>query len=159
MILTMHKKLAIPFTKDGYEEFKLEMENLLKKRPEVVTELARARDLGDRSENAAYKSARWELSKMDGRLRFLRKLLENGKVMHPSQTEFVEVGSVVRVKVNSHEVTYLIVGEHEANPMKKKLSYRSPVGSALFKKKAGAKVLVATPGGDAEYEILEISIG
>ncbi len=71
----------IQFTKDGYENVKKEHADLTAKRVGAVQELSTAHDMGDRSENAAYKSARWKLSSIDKRLRHLKNLIKYGEVV------------------------------------------------------------------------------
>ena len=48
---------------------------------------------------------------------------------------------------------YRIVGEDEANLREGKISVMSPIARALIGKSLDDVVLVATPGGDLEYEI------
>lgn len=148
----------IPFTKEGYERFKKEYDNLQQQRPTVVQELSTARDMGDRSENAAYKEARRKLSSTDSRLRFLKRILEHAKVVTPLQSEFVEIGSSVTVHNGTQDITFYIVGEYEADPIEKRLSYKSPVGRALLHKRVGDRCVVQIPSGEISYFIQEISI-
>lgn len=149
-------KPTILFTKEGFENLKKEYDDLFKKRPEIVNELTTARDMGDRSENAAYKGARRKLSTTDSRLRFLRKLIDKAKVVNPSNTDYVEIGSKVIVEKDSKMITFYIVGEYEADPIKRKLSYKSPVGQALIQKKVNDIVSVTIPTGTIKYKLITI---
>jgi len=151
-------QFTVPFTESGFIKIKKEFADLSAKRPAFVEELSRARDMGDRSENAAYKFARRRLSSTDSRMRFLKRLVENAKVVKPAQTEYVEIGSVVKVNNGNEDIIFYIVGEYEADPMAKKLSYKSPVGRALLRKKVGDSVKISVPTGTIEYKILEINI-
>ena len=47
--------MAILFTKGGYEDLKIKLKETEEKRPEVLKSLVRAREMGDLSENGAYK--------------------------------------------------------------------------------------------------------
>ena len=49
-----------------------------------------------------------------------------------------------------------IVGSKEANPNSGKLSYESPIGSALLGHKISDIVRVKTPGGGINFKIIEI---
>lgn len=151
-------KYSIPFTKTGFLQFQKEYEDLQQKRPQYVKELSIARDMGDRSENAAYKDARRRLSSTDSRLRFLKRIIEHAKVIEPTQTEYVEIGSKVTVLKDNQEITFHIVGEHEADLNQKRLSYKSPVGKMLLHKKSGDTVQVQLPAGSFEYHIVKISL-
>jgi len=56
-------------TKDGLAELKREHDELVSvKRPDAVTRLAAARELGDLSENSEYAAAKQDLSFIDGRI-------------------------------------------------------------------------------------------
>jgi transcription elongation factor GreA len=68
----------------------------------------------------------------------------------------VSIGSTVNLKVAGKEVKYTIVGSNEANPAIGKISNESSVGRSLLGAKAGSKVMVATPSGQIEYEIVSI---
>lgn len=138
-------------TQEGFDAISNEYEDLNAKRPEYVKKLTQAADMGDRSENAAYSNAKRKLRSTDSRLRFLRKVLDFTKVARPTQTEYVEIGSYVKVKLNGNEFTLQIVGLHEADPLKKKISYQSPVGNALMRRRVGDVAHI-------QYEIVKISM-
>jgi transcription elongation factor GreA len=53
-------------------------------------------------------------------------------------------------------VTYQIVGEDEADIRLGKLSVGSPIARALVGKEEGDVVVVKTPSGIVEYEIVEV---
>ena len=55
-------QFTVLFTEVGFTKIKKEFDDLSAKRHTFVEELSRARDMGDRSENAAYKAARRRLS-------------------------------------------------------------------------------------------------
>ena len=54
------------------------------------------------------------------------------------------------------EKTYSIVGEKEIDPLKGRISMKSPIGEALLGKKKGETVQVQAPRGTITYEILEV---
>ena len=150
----MHRKIT--FTQDGLDTFTKEYDELIAKRPQTVAELSRARDMGDRSENAAYKSARHALSTIDRRIRHLKKILDNAVVTAISQYEFVDIGHTVIVKINDIPIEYTIVGGYESDIVNGKLSFHSPVGKSLLGKKIGDSFSVHTPSGIKTYTILDI---
>lgn len=149
---------VIFFTPSGIQELQKEYVDRQSQRPDLVFELTRARDLGDRSENGAYKEARRKLSWHDSRMRFLKKTLDHAQAVHPTQSEYIEIGSIVDVTAGEKTVTFHIVGIHEADPMKGKLSYRSPVGTALMGKRVGDVVEVSVPSGVMKYEVIRIQL-
>jgi transcription elongation factor GreA len=148
-------------TKEGLEELQKEHTELTKvKRPEVLSRVSTARELGDLSENAEYAAAREELSFIDGRIDELEEILHgvvlisdtNGK----SHGQHIDLGSTVTVKVDNKQEVYQVVGEFEADPLEKKISHESPLGKALIGKKVGEKVEVEAPAGKVVYTIVSV---
>jgi len=87
------------FTKEGYEKIKNDLDEAENKRPEAVATLARARAMGDLSENGFYKGARFELSDLDRRIRHLKHLVSEGRVIQkPAHNETVQIGHTVILK-------------------------------------------------------------
>jgi len=144
-------------TREGYDGITKEYEELKSNRPEYVKTLTQAADMGDRSENAAYTNAKRKLRSTDSRLRFLKKVIDHTKVVVPDQTGYIQIGSQVKVHLNEHEFMLHIVGLHEADPLQNKVSYRSPVGSALLNHRVGDVVKINLEDRVIEYEVIEIS--
>ena len=147
-----------PFTKQGYEDFIKEQKELKVNRIEAVANLRTAREMGDLSENAAYKVARSKLSSVDRRLRFLTKILDNAYIMKVDFKGMVDVGCLVTVETKFGNTTYQIVNSHESNIANGKISYYSPVGRALIGKRVNDVIEIATPNGKIIYKIKEIKI-
>lgn len=154
----MTARYTITFTQEGFDKMKQELADLESKRPAIVEELRRASEMGDRSENAAYKVGRRKLSSTDSRIRFLKKTLDHAVIAQAMQSDYVVVGSQVTVHNGTKEVTFQIVGEHEADPAHGKLSFRSPVGQALMGKRVGTSVAITIPSGLMQYKLLNITI-
>jgi transcription elongation factor GreA len=149
-------KKTYPITKEGLEDKKNEYEQLQQRRVEAVKELSIARDMGDRSENAAYKSARWKLSGIDRQLRYLKNVIANAKVVEPAQEGIVGIGAKVKLRTEDKEVEYKIVGGHESDISKGYISFLSPIGKALMRKKVGDVVEVSVPAGRITYSVESI---
>ena len=143
----------ILFTQSGLDNLKKEHENLLKKRPDIVAELARARDMGDRSENGAYKAARSTLSRLDSRIRYLRKALDKAKVVEPKKDGSIGIGNKIVIHDGDHTHKYTIVGVFESDVQAGKLSYKSPLGDALLHRRSGDRVALTLPSGSRTYLI------
>lgn len=148
----------VHFTQEGFEELKLELLDLKdNKRTKTVERVARARDFGDLSENSEYHQARDELSFIDGRIEELEDLMNKAEVIDgKKKRETVGVGCNVTVHANGKTHTYTIVGEWEADPKEKKISYESPLGKALVGKKVGQEVEIEVPAGKVVYKIKKI---
>lgn len=150
----------IYLTQKGLEELKKENNELVKtKRPDIVSRLSAAREMGDLSENAEYTAAREELAFIDGRIEELEILLKQAVVIEESAqkgTQMVNLGSEVTVKLDGKQVVYTVVGEWEADPLEKKISHESPLGKMLLGKSVGVEVEVEAPAGKMLYTIVAI---
>lgn len=143
----------IPFTPKGLENIKSEREKLLVKRKPAVENLRIAREMGDLSENGAYKAARAELSSIDSRLRHLSKLIRFGRVENTPTSGEVGIGSKVTLIQNGKQMAFEIVGSFESDPSLGKISHISPLGKALMGRKPGDKVTLSTPNGSSSYQV------
>lgn len=148
-----------PFTKEGHLKLLKEKEDLEKQRVEAVANLKIARDMGDLSENAAYKVARMRLSSVDRRLRVLNRVLEGAYIVRAMSTDIVEVGSLVTVEGKDGEKKHFrIVNSHESDVLRGKISYYSPIGKALVGLRLNDKAIIQTPSGIVEYTIKKIAV-
>lgn len=146
----------ITFTKEGFEKLQKEQQDLLAKRPQAVAELKRAREMGDLSENGAYKGAKFLLNQIDSRLRYLHHTLLHAVVVENAPDGVVGLNAKVVVSDGQEEREFQIVGDHEANPLEGKISSHSPIGSKLIGKKVGEKVYVETPKGTTTFTIKKL---
>lgn len=146
-------------TQTGYDEIETEIEQLKQDRPAKIQALQAARALGDLSENAEYSSAKRDLRRLEGRLRFLNKQLQYAQVVAPTTGNTVEIGSVVTLEfLDDHDqVTYTVVGKQEANIQKQKISFDSPLGGVIVHQKSGTIVTVTAPNGSYQVKILAIN--
>jgi len=149
----------IYLTREGLAEIRREYEDLSKvKRPDVLTRVSQARDLGDLSENAEYVAAREELSFIDGRIDELEELLRQAVVINGGRKpgSIVKLGSTVTLHIKGKKEIFTVVGEWEADPKERKISHESPLGKALIGKKVGDKVQVEAPAGKLIYSIVSV---
>ncbi len=151
----------IPVTKNGFEALKEELVHLTKvARPEVVEAIAAAREHGDLKENAEYHAAREQQSFIEGRIKELEAVTGRAQVIDPTTLsgDTVKFGATVTIvdEETDEETTYQIVGDYESDMEKGKLSMSAPVARALIGKSEGDSVVVKTPKGARDYEILEV---
>lgn len=147
----------IQFTKDGFKQLQIELDDLQKvRRPAAVDRLAKARAMGDLSENSEYTAAKEDLAFIEGRVQEIEELIKNAEIINVNAQDGISIGVEVTVEKDGKEETYSIVGEFEADPMLKKLSATSPIGKALIGKKEGDMVEVEVPAGKLKYKILKI---
>lgn len=149
-------KKTVAFTQQGYNNLLKKKQKLLEERPSAVAELKRAREMGDLSENGAYKGARFKLSQIDRDMRFVENLLKKAFVSSPNRREFVDIGTSVVLSIDNQTITYTIVGGYESNPLEGKISHVSPLGKSLLGKKIGEAIIITAPKGKQRYIILEI---
>lgn len=130
-------------------------------RPEVVRTVHWAASNGDRSENGDYIYGKKRLREIDKRVRFLRKRLEEVRVVDPRfqrERDRVAFGATVRYeRENGKTLTVTIVGKDEIDPSAGLISSDSPIGIALLGRKVGDLPIVHMPGGEEELEVLAIS--
>jgi transcription elongation factor GreB len=125
-----------------------------------VTEVADAAAQGDRSENAEYIYGKKRLREIDRRMRFLTKRLESAVLVtgesRPDGRIFF--GAIVELEdEDGAHVKYQIVGEDEIDVKAGRISWRSPLGRALLKKRADDVVVFRRPSGETEMTILSVS--
>lgn len=148
---------SIPITQQGLDQLTSHLTQLSTiRRPRVVDRLSLARSMGDLSENSEYVSAKEELAFIDGQVAELEEMIKNAKVTIPTGTSHIGLGHTVTVQVNGTKVKFYIVGEWEADPVRKKISHSSPLGQALMGKKVGEQVEVSAPAGKILYTIVGI---
>jgi len=146
-------------SKEGLENLKTELENLVKnKRPAVIERIATAQELGDLSENAEYHEARAQQSFIEGRVQELETLIKNAVIVKASKkTDSVGLGSTVHaICGDGRKIKYTIVGHSEADPMSGKISHESPLGQAFMGKAVGDKFELQIPAGKLECKIGKI---
>lgn len=147
-------------TKQGFEKLKTELNELWRKeRPEVTKIVAWAASLGDRSENADYQYNKRRLREIDRRVRFLRKTLEQIKIVefHPQQEGKVFFGAWVELEdIDGNPLKFKIVGPEEIYGEKDYISIDSPMARACLKKQVDDEVIVQTPSGKQEWYVTSI---
>ncbi|OON98771.1 MAG: transcription elongation factor GreA [Epulopiscium sp. Nele67-Bin004] len=149
-------------TKEGIHTLEAELEQLkIVERNKVAEDLKEARAQGDLSENAEYDAAKDRQAEIETRIVEIEKMLKNVTVIdtEDEKTDTVKPGHTVTLFDESfeEEVTYLIVGSTEADPLNGKLSNESPVGAKIIGKKVGDEIEVETSTGDKDkYKILAI---
>ncbi len=151
-------------TPSGAKKLTEELNQLVRiERPKTVDEVATAAAHGDRSENAEYKYGKLRLKEIDRRMRFLNKRLDSAVVVDPNtqeQRDVVFFGATVTVEdEDGEEKIYQLVGEDETEPKLGRISWRSPIGRALLKRKVGDFVTVKRPAGDLEIELISVRYG
>ncbi|PIR61491.1 MAG: transcription elongation factor GreA [Candidatus Pacebacteria bacterium CG_4_10_14_0_8_um_filter_43_12] len=149
--------LQITFTPAAIEQMKAEQERYKQERVEVMERLKTAREMGDLSENGAYKYAKFELGRISRQLKYLSSMLENAVPQDkPINSQVVGFGSQVTIKSDSDQHSFTMVNQFESDLTANKLSLQSPLGTALVGKSAGDQISVDTPSGTLQYTIVGV---
>ena len=145
-------------TQKGLSEAKIELEYLKKqKRAEIAQRIQQAREYGDLTENSEYDQAMDDQGMVENRIAELEIILKNPKVIEEKHnSDFVVIGSTVKIEMDDGIDEFTIVGRVEADPSKKRISNESPLGLALLGAKKGEAVEVATPIVRYKCKVLEI---
>ena len=148
-------------TPAGHARLKEELEQLVKReRPNVVEIVAWAASNSDRSENGDYIYGKRRLREIDRRIRFLTKRLDIAEVVDPlrqGDNDQVFFGAQVTIADSGgEENTYTIVGVDEADVMRGRISWISPLARALIKSREGDSIRFQSPVGIREIDILAV---
>jgi transcription elongation factor GreA len=151
----------IPMTRAGADAIKRELKRLKSvERPRNVQDIATARDHGDLRENAEYHAAKEKQSHLEGRILMLEDRLARAEIIDVTRLsgERVVFGATVKLadSDSGQKAQYTIVGETEADLKKGRISITSPIARGLIGREVGDSVKIRTPGGEREYEILEV---
>jgi transcription elongation factor GreB len=129
-------------------------------RPQVVSVVSWAASNGDRSENGDYLYGKKRLREIDRRIRFLTKSLEAAEVVDPAAQDHgdqIFFGARVQVlRADGKEQSIRIVGVDEVDTGAGDVSWISPIARALIKAREGDTVVLRTPTGAEEIEILQV---
>ena len=128
------------------------------KRREIVSAVEYAKSLGDLSENAEYHHAREQQGKLEERIQQITYILNNSVVVEKANNGTAAIGStiIIQKKGENNTRTFQMVGSEETDMLSGKISYKSPLGQALFGKKVGDTANVSTPKGEVVYDIINI---
>lgn len=151
------KLKRIPFTKEGHENLLRTLQELREARPAAVKELARARELGDLSENGLYTAAKSRLVSIDNQIFRSEMTLKLADIIEDTVAEGVHIGSTVTVLDDGKEIVYKIVGDTEANPKEYKVTQYSPIGRSLLGAEVGKEIILDLPAGKKTLIIKKIA--
>ena len=152
----------VPLTKKGEISIKEKLSNLkFVERPQISQAIAEARAHGDLKENAEYHAAKELQGLVEAKINEIESALVNAQVI--DVTEIPETGRVVfgsTVTVydidNDKNVTYKIVGNLESDPYKGEISIDTPIARGMVGKFVDDEIIIQTPAGNLNYEILEV---
>jgi transcription elongation factor GreA len=149
----------VHITPEGLTAVQRELDELTTvRRPNIVSKIKAARELGDLSENFEYHAAKNEQGMMEARIKELESIVKNHVIIETkAATGVVGMGSTVRFsEAGADEEMYRIVGPAEADPKAGRVSYESALGKALIGHRVGEEVEIRTPNGVYSVRIVAI---
>lgn len=154
----------IPMTPAGHKKLQEELKRLKSvERPKNIRDIEEARAHGDLSENAEYHAAKERQGHIAAQIADVENRLARAQIIDPKTIvhEKVVFGATVKMTDadSGDEISYTIVGAHEADIKVGRISVDSPIAKALIGKMVGDLAKVVTPRGAREFEILEILYG
>lgn len=150
-------------SEEGYKKLVAELQYLENvRRPEIIQQIAEARDKGDLSENAEYDAAKEAQGMLEAKIAQLKSQIGDAKLIDSSKidTSTVQILTKVRLKntKNNAEMVYTIVPESEADLKAGKISCNTPIAKGLLGRKTGETAEISIPSGKITFQILEISL-
>ena len=150
-------------SEEGYKKLVAELQHLEGvRRPEIIQQIAEARDKGDLSENAEYDAAKEAQGMLEAKIAQLKAQIADAKIIDETKIDTSTVQVLTKVKIrntkNNATVVYSIVPESEADLKAGKISSSTPIAKGLLGHKVGETVEIQIPSGKIGFEILEISL-
>ena len=149
----------IYITSKGVEQLKDKLGKLKQALPKYIEETKKAAAYGDRSDSAEYKEAKSTLRRTHRQILSIEDKLKRIVIIMPTRnkTGKVQLGSTVLLELkDGSQKKFQILGPHETDPSKGRISHLSPLGATLINHKKGDLISIETPSGSQEYKILEI---
>ena len=152
----------VPMTVAGAETLRAELNELKTvQRPKISLAIAEAREHGDLKENAEYHAAKEQQALIESRVIAINDIIARANVIDVTKIENngkVIFGSTVKVQdlETNKKISYKLVGQDEADIKKNLIFFKSPIGKALIGKNKGEMIIVSTPSGERNFEILEV---
>lgn len=152
----------IYLSKDGRIKLEAELKRLkFEERPRIVSEIKRAREMGDLSENAEYHAAKEAQGHLERKVAELEDKLSRVRTVDADQIPSDKVYLFARVLVkdleDGEEIEYTIAPADEADVDNDIISVKSPIGAGLLGKAVGETAEIKIPVGVLRYEVLKIS--
>jgi len=151
-----------PITPSGMAALRARYDHLLgKERPEIVEIVSWAAGNGDRSENGDYLYGRKRMREIDRELAHLARRMAKLRVIDPAAQGdrarvFFGATATIADEADNH-VTVTLVGDDEQDAGAGRIGWSAPLARALRGAAVGDLRRVVLPGGEKEWEVIEIS--
>lgn len=150
-----------PITPAGFAALRARYDHLLgTERPQIVEIVSWAAGNGDRSENGDYLYGRKRMREIDRELAHLARRMKAARVIDPAAQEDrsrVRFGATVTIAdEDDNQRTVTLVGDDEQDASAGLIGWSSPMARALRGAAPGDLRRVRLPGGEKEWEVVEI---
>ncbi|MCX6760567.1 MAG: GreA/GreB family elongation factor [Candidatus Nealsonbacteria bacterium] len=148
-------------TKQGLERIKKE-EEALRELKITKTNGGSPQVLHSEDMNPEYLAFQEDVGFLEARTLELENILKNAeiiKVPSKQKQDFVGLGATVLAELDGKKGEFKMVGTLEADPLDYKISNESPIGKAIFGKKAGETVFIKTADIERCCKIMKVSYG
>lgn len=160
------KKLLEPdepayITADGVEKLKRRLKQIEDNDlPQAIADVRQTGEFGDFSENAEYQEAKARMRRLRDQATGIREKLKSVIVIERTvgSSTSVQLGSIVMLESSAGQLKkFEIVGPQETDPLRGRLSFKSPLGAKLLNRTVGESVSVGEGAREVTYKILEIA--
>ena len=154
--------MPLRLTRSGYERLRKELEQLYRRRAQLIEEVRETGAEGDLSENAGLDAAKRSLGLVEARIKHLERQLMDAEIIEQDgQPEHVDVGVIVTLEDldTGDLVRYRIAEAIEADlsaPLKT-ATPNSPLGLALKGKKVGDEVTIALKSKTQRLKVVDLT--
>ena len=146
------------FTVEKFKELKKKLKFLIdKKTPELRATLDNMRSTTFAEDDTQLSDVMTEKTSVDREIKNLEHLLKHSKVIGKAKHKMVELGSSVKLKIDSKIDTYLVVDPIEADPLKKKISLDSEMGKLISGKKS-KDIVEYTDGEGIHHKVTILAV-
>ena len=151
-----------PITIQGLEKIKSELDTRKHTtRSKIVTAISEARSHGDLKENAEYHAAKEEQGLNEKRIQELETSIAMAEVIDirkiPNDNKVIFSSTIIVKDLDGDKKnTYKIVGRDEADVKNGLIYYKSPLGRGFIGKNKEDFVVIETPSGEKNFEIVDV---
>lgn len=150
-----------PLTSHDYDSATTLLNDLkVNQRPKILEAIEVARQLGDLKENAEYHAAKEDQANINKRIAELEDMISRVVIVDPASLahDKISFGSTILLLdlESEQEIKYKIVSSLNSNPDIGHISFHSPLAKQLLGKEEGIEFIAHLPGGQKEFEVLEI---
>jgi len=154
--------MPLRLTRSGYERLQKELEQLYRRRAQLIEEVRETGTEGDLSENAGLDAAKRSLGLVEARIKHLERQLMDAEIIEQDgQPEHVDVGVIVTLEdLDTGDLVRLRIAEAieaDLSSPVKTATPNSPLGLALMGKRVGDEVTVTLRSKTQQFKVVDLT--